>query len=95
MELETLVAGRALELSLKLGFDSVNLEGASEIVMKALKDDSPSLAYFVLLIRDVKIHAELFHCISFSHVGRDGNSIAHNLTHSLTRHARHVIGFFV
>ena len=53
MELETLATWRTLELSLKLGFDSVILEGGSEIVMKALKDDSSSLASFGLLIRDV------------------------------------------
>nr|POE50399.1 hypothetical protein CFP56_35572 [Quercus suber] len=50
MELETLATRRTLELSLELGFDSVILEGGSEIVMKALKDDSSSLASFNLLI---------------------------------------------
>ena len=33
--------------------------------------------------------AHLFTCISFQHVGRVGNDIAHNLA----RHARHVTGF--
>ena len=89
MELETLAAGRTLELSLERGFNSVILEGGSETVMKALRDNSSSLASFGLLIRDIKIHAELFHCISSSHVGRDGNSVTHNLT----RHARHVTSF--
>ena len=35
--------------------------------------------------------ARLFTCISFQHVGRVGNNVAHNLA----RHAHHVTGFSV
>ena len=55
------------------------------------KANSYSLASFGLLSQDVKCFANLFHCIRFSHVCREGNSVAHNLV----RHARHVTGFQV
>lgn len=42
MELEVIIARGALEFSLKLGFEKAILEGDSEIVMNALKDDSSS-----------------------------------------------------
>ena len=50
--LETLAACRALEFSLELGFDKAILEGDSLIVMSALRDPSPSLASFGLLVQD-------------------------------------------
>ena len=65
VELETLATAKALEFSIDLGFVSTSLEGDSGIVMKALTNDSASLASFSLLIWDVKTYVELFQCISF------------------------------
>ena len=90
VELETLATAKALEFSIDLGFVSTILEGDSEIVMKALMNDSASLASFGLLIRDVKTYVELFQCISF-HMLVKRVIVAHNLA----RHARYVTGFFV
>lgn len=59
--------------------------------MNALRDFSPSVASYGLLIRDAHLLAGLFTSISFQHVGRDGNYVAHNLA----RHTRHVTGFSV
>ncbi|KAL4595711.1 hypothetical protein ACB092_12G111000 [Castanea dentata] len=59
--------------------------------LNALKDDFPSLASFGLLIWDAQLFANGFNDIRFSHVRKDGNSIAHNLA----RHTCHVIGFSV
>ena len=50
VNLETLAACRALEFSLELGFDKAILEGDSMIVMAALRDRSPSLASYGLLL---------------------------------------------
>ena len=91
VELETLAATRAMEFSIELGFSKVIIEGDSETVIKALQDNSPSLAPFGLLIRDAQEAANLLNCISFAHVGRNGNFVAHNLA----RYARHITGFFV
>ena len=57
----------------------------------ALKEGPHSLASFGLPIQDVKCFTNLFHCIRFSHVRREGNIVAHNLA----RHARHVTSFQV
>ena len=52
VNLETLAACRALEFSLELGFHKAILEGDSMIVMAVLRDPSPSLTSYGLLIRD-------------------------------------------
>ena len=39
----------------------------------------------------MKVIAESFQCIRFSHVRREENKVAHNLA----RHARHVTGFSI
>lgn len=87
VELEAIAASRALEFSLELGFEKAIFEGASKIVMKALKDDSSSLTSFGLLIQDPQMFAFLLICISFLHVGRNGNPVAHNLA----KHSCHVM----
>ena len=90
VNLETLVACRALELSLELGLDKAILKGDSLIIMNALRDFSPSIASYGLLIHDAHLLANLFTSISFQHVDRDGNYVAHNLA----RHTRHVYWSF-
>ncbi|KAL0004760.1 hypothetical protein SO802_012321 [Lithocarpus litseifolius] len=89
VELEALAALKALEFAADLGLFNVILEGDSEILINALMDNSLSLASFGLLIQDIKAYAEFFQCISFSHIRREGNIVAHNLA----RHACHVTGF--
>ena len=89
MELETLAVAKALQFAIDLGLSKVILEGDSEIVINVSNENSQSLASFGLLIRDVKNTANYIQCISFSHVHRDGNCIAHNLA----RYARHITGF--
>ena len=82
---------KALQCAADLSLNDVSLEGDLEIVINTLNEDSHSLASFGLPIQDVKCVANLFHCIRFSHVHKEGNSVAHNLV----RHARHVTGFQV
>ena len=86
-----MTASKALQCAADLSSNDVILEGDSEIVINALNEDPHSLAAFGLPIQDVKCFSNLFHCIRFSHVRREGNSVAHNLA----RHARHVTGFQV
>ena len=91
VELEALAALKVVEFVADLGLIYVVFEGDSEILMNALMDNSLSLASFGLLIQDIKAYAEFFRCISFSHVRREGNTVAPNLA----RHACHVTGFSV
>ncbi|KAL0011847.1 hypothetical protein SO802_006955 [Lithocarpus litseifolius] len=90
-EMEATATIRAIELSLELGFDNIIFEGDCETVIKALTDPSPSLVSYGLLIHEAQQLATRLHGISFQHVGREGNKVAHNLA----RHARHVTGFDV
>ena len=79
VELETLTTLKALQCATDLSLNDVSLEGDSKIVINALNEDAHSLASFGLTIQDVKCFANLFHCIRFSHVRREGNNVAHNL----------------
>ncbi|KAL0007552.1 hypothetical protein SO802_009054 [Lithocarpus litseifolius] len=79
VELEAIAARRPLDFSLVLGFAKAILDRDSQTVMIALQDDSPSHAFFGLLIQDAHLVADLFTCISSLHIGRDDNSEAHNL----------------
>jgi len=89
--IETLIASKVLQCAADLSLNDVILEVDSEIVINALNKDPHSLASFGLPIQGVKYFTNLFHCIKFSHVRREGNSVAHNLA----RHARHVTSFQV
>lgn len=51
VEMEALVATRAIELAAELGFDRIIFEGDSTIVMRALTDQSSTYSPFGLLIR--------------------------------------------
>ena len=74
-----------------MGFDKIILEGDYETVIKALTDPSPSLASYGLLIQEAQQLAMQLNGISFQHVGKEGNRVAHNLA----KHARHVTSFNV
>ena len=50
--LRALAVGRALKFSLEIGISSAILEGDMEIVINAIKESSPSIASFGLLIQD-------------------------------------------
>ena len=60
------------------------------MIIKALKNEEDSLAPFGHILAAAKTSTDA-NCISFSHIRRLGNSIAHNLA----KHARHVVGLKV
>ena len=86
-----MAATQAIELALELGLDRIIFEGDSDIVMRALTNQSPPFAPFGLLIRDAQVFANRLSWVKFQHVGRDGN----NVTHNFARHTRQVTSFFV
>ena len=77
IEVEALVAQRAMELALEIGLNKGVLEGDSLILMNALKTNSHSLAQFGHIIKDIQFLASQFSIISFSHVKGHCNTIAH------------------
>ena len=75
--LEPLAARRAALFSKDLGLDKVIFEGDSEQVMKALQWSGWDFALGGHLIRDFLYTVNSFVSTSFSHVCRQGNSVAH------------------
>lgn len=54
--------------------------------IKAIQSNVPSMFEFVNLIKDAKLLVSQFATVEFSHIKRQGNSVAHNI-------ARHVSEF--
>ena len=78
-EIEALAALKALQLANDLGFQNVILEGDSLGLIQALKVEDHNLSPLGLLVEDVKLFANNFVRLSYSHIKRSGNSVAHNL----------------
>nr|XP_023878889.1 uncharacterized protein LOC111991340 [Quercus suber] len=91
VEMEALPATQAVEFAAEIGLDRVIFEGDSSIVIRGLTDQGPSFAPFGFLIKEALGLANQLTNVKFQHVGREGNSVAHNLA----RHARYVTGFSV
>lgn len=79
MEIESLVAARALELGLEIGLDRFIMEGDSDVTMKALATKTRSLVSLDVLIQDAKLFSSCYSKLLYSHTKRDGNKVAHNL----------------
>ena len=87
---EAMTMTRALSFVAELGFSRFVLEGDSKLIIKALQNKEDSLAPFAHILAATKTTKDV-NCISFSHIRRLGNSIAHNLA----KHARYVAGLKV
>ncbi|KAK9983869.1 hypothetical protein SO802_033394 [Lithocarpus litseifolius] len=75
---EALAAARAISFAQELNFSNFILEGDSELVIKALKNNDESLSPFGHILASAKAITDV-NCISFSHTRRLGNAVAHNL----------------
>ena len=87
---EALAAAWAISFALEIGCLSFILEGDSERVINTFSNNEDSFSPFGHILDSAKALTESG-CISFSHVRRLGNSVAHNLT----KHFRHVSGYSV
>ena len=83
-EIEALAALKALKFVYKLGFQNAILKGDSLGLIQALKAKDHKLSPLGLLVEDVKLFANNFVRLSYSHIKRSSNSLTHNL-------AKHVI----
>ena len=77
--MEAEAAIRSLEFMVELGSNRVVVEGDLSIVMNGLKMKEPSLSSYGLLISDACVSENLFSKLSYSHVNREGNKVAHYL----------------
>lgn len=78
-QVEASAARRAVEFAQELGITRAIIEGDSEIICNDLLNPSPSLSLHGLLIRDAQVLALSFTSITFAHVSRQGNTVAHSL----------------
>ena len=79
MEVEAIAACRAVEFSSEIGVDCAIVEGDSEVIVKALRNNDNRLTPFAPLMNDVSLFSGLFSELSYSHIRRDGNKVAHSL----------------
>ena len=77
--MEVLVAWKALELTIELGFDNITFEGDSEVLINSLAKGGNSLAHYGYFIADIYVLMTQFLSLSLSHVRRHYNSLAHAL----------------
>ena len=79
MEVEAIVACRVVEFGSEIGVDYAIVEGDSEVIVKALRNNDNGLTPFAPLINDISLFSGLFSELSYSHIKRDGNKFAHSL----------------
>ena len=87
---EAMAAARAISFAQGLGFTSFIIKGDSINIIKAQSDDE-SLSPYGHILSSAKSMVVAGSSMTYSHVGRTGNNVVHNLA----KHARHVWGFSV
>ena len=75
-----MAAVTTLQFSSDLGFTYAVLESDSQVLVNALYNDIFFLSLNGLLIEDIRCNARFFNQLHYSHVKREGNMVAHNLT---------------
>ena len=76
---KALAAMKALSFAHELGFQNIVLEGDALNLIQALKAQEQNLLPWGLLVEDAKEYGTKFRRVLYSHVKRNGNSVAHNL----------------
>ena len=79
VEVKAIVACRVVEFDSEIGVDYAIVEGDSEVIVKALRNNDNGSTPFTPLINDISLFSGLFSKSSYSHNKRDGNKFAHNL----------------
>ncbi|XP_050278252.1 uncharacterized protein LOC126719775 [Quercus robur] len=90
-EIKALAALKALKFAHKLGSQNAILKGGSLGLIQPLKAEDHNLSPLGLLVEDVRLFANNFVRLLYSHIKRSGNSIAYNLA----KHAIHIPDFQV
>ena len=80
IEVEALATRRTMELALEIGLNKGVLEADLYILMNVLTTNSHSLSQFGHIVNDIQYLACHFSIISYSHVRRHRNTVAHSLT---------------
>ena len=86
-----MVAVRFVNFAQDLSLPLIIIEVDSEIIIKTLCSEDESFSSYGHLIAEAKLLTVSFYSFCVSHIHKQGNSVARNLT----RHARHVSGLMV
>ena len=73
-----LVVSQALWLAKELGFQSLIIEADSEAIINAINGDNMVWSEFGHILQDIRLLISSFIFVSFCHVRRQGNCMAHN-----------------
>ena len=77
--LELLAARRAVKYTTELGYAQLVCEGDSESVVNSLRGSGMESSWGGHIIKEILSQSNSFLSISFAHVGRQGNAVAHAL----------------
>ncbi|KAG8388125.1 hypothetical protein BUALT_Bualt02G0093200 [Buddleja alternifolia] len=81
---EALAAHEAMELSIRMGWREIILEEDCLQVISKLRSPNTNSSFISSLVSDIKCLVSNFICVSFSHVKRAGNRVAHSLARLAT-----------
>ena len=76
---EVLAARRALLFAKELGFESLVVEGDAEGIIHAINGDSMLNSEYGHILQDIKLLSSSVRNVSFNHISRQGNFVAHRL----------------
>nr|POE53100.1 putative ribonuclease h protein [Quercus suber] len=76
---EVIAARRALLFAKELGFERVMIEGDSEIIINAIREQTLLASDLGHILEDIHVLSSSFCSISFHHIKRLGNCVAHRL----------------
>ncbi|MBA0851447.1 hypothetical protein Goshw_019986 [Gossypium schwendimanii] len=61
----------------EMGFVEVEVEGDARVIIEKINQEENGRAYLDSVIADIKAFEKFFHQISFKHVRREANRVAH------------------
>ena len=77
--LEMMAARRAVQFAHEIGLQQCHFEGDSEVIIKALTTGDMFSSSYGHIVRDTLCCVNSFRNFSFSHIARQGNTVAHAL----------------
>ncbi|KAK9997364.1 hypothetical protein SO802_022050 [Lithocarpus litseifolius] len=79
VEVEAITACRAVEFGSEIGVDCAIMEDDSKVIVKALRNKDNGLLSIAPMVNDVSLFSSLYSKLSYSHIRRNVNEVAHCL----------------
>ncbi|KAL6526559.1 hypothetical protein OROGR_015649 [Orobanche gracilis] len=81
---------RGLILAMEHGHTRIHVESDSLTVINGIQDTSKHNSYLSLILGEIRTLSQAFVSISFSHVFREGNVVAHNIAKYAVSNSEHI-----